>query len=151
MEPSERLTAESAMSHPWLAAPCTSTLDSSFPVESPIYNTPVSPVRTPSSGFPSPTKDLLPSVRGRFNARKMFIKAVDVVKVINKLNGSPNASHIQLNLNNASRSPAPSALPSMVNLADTTKSRGTSALNLAVSEMKLQNKEESQSQSDENK
>jgi serine/threonine protein kinase len=149
VEPSERLTAELAMSHPWLAAPCTSTLDASFPVESPIYNTPVSPTPTPSSGFPSPTKDLLPSVLGRFNARKMFFKAVDVVKAINKLNGSPNGSHVQLNLNNATRSPAPSALPSMVHLADTAKSRGTSALNLAVSGMTLERTHKSKSESDE--
>ncbi len=142
IEPTERLTAELALAHPWLAAPCTSTLDSAFPVESPIYNTPVSPLPRASPGFPSPTKDLLPSVRGRFNARKMFFKAVDVVKAINKLTHSPNASNVQLNLNNATRSPAPSALPSMVHLADGAKSRGTSALNLAASGLSVRDKQE---------
>ncbi|KAJ3273029.1 hypothetical protein HK104_004349 [Borealophlyctis nickersoniae] len=63
VDPHKRLTAHQALAHPWLRNRST-----------------------------TPSTNLLPNVRERFNARRMFRKAVDVVKAVNKLAHSPNGS-----------------------------------------------------------
>ncbi|KAI8901071.1 kinase-like domain-containing protein [Globomyces pollinis-pini] len=59
VNPSKRLTVDEALNHPWL-------VDANF----------------------GSCKDLLPAVKSGFNARKMFRKAIDVVKAVNKLSAS---------------------------------------------------------------
>ncbi|KNC97017.1 CAMK/CAMK1 protein kinase [Spizellomyces punctatus DAOM BR117] len=71
VDPHERMTARQALAHPWLR----------------MYQAPVDP-ETPQT----PNVDLLPHVRERFNARRMFRKAIDVVKAVNKLAHSPHGS-----------------------------------------------------------
>lgn len=75
VNPHERMTARQALAHPWIR----------------MYQHPNDP-ETPQT----PNVDLLPHVRERFNARRMFRKAIDVVKAVNKLAHSPqgSANHI---------------------------------------------------------
>lgn len=60
VDTTKRMTIGDALKHPWLD----------------------------SSAAQYPHKDLLPKVSAGFDARKMFRKAVDVVKAINKLSAS---------------------------------------------------------------
>lgn len=77
MDPSKRLTAEDALKHDWLNPQRVSTISN---------------------------KDLLPVVRSGFDARKMFKKAFDVVRAVNKLShtnlnaGSRNPSQVNITL-----------------------------------------------------
>ena len=142
LDPSQRLTAAEALKHPWMdpafftevQVPAPEMVDTPMAMETPVYNTPVTAF---SGKFPSPTKDLLPNVRERFNARRTFIKAVDVVKAVHKLSHSPHVSHVDLGFadKDKSRSPgpgttanslapslAPSAQHSMANLVSATAS-----------------------------
>ncbi|KAI9006181.1 kinase-like domain-containing protein [Gaertneriomyces semiglobifer] len=68
VNPKERMTARQALQHPWL-------LMHPHGVPAPV----------------TPKVDLMPTVRERFNARQTFRKAVDVVKAVNKLAGSPRS------------------------------------------------------------
>ncbi|KAJ3052362.1 hypothetical protein HK097_006457 [Rhizophlyctis rosea] len=74
VDPHKRLTSREALQHPWLKR---------FETEQ---------TKQPAAA-PSPQTDLLPNVRDRFNARRMFRKAVDVVKAVNKLANSPNGTN----------------------------------------------------------
>ena len=77
VDPSKRLTAEDALKTSWLNPQRVST----------VVN-----------------KDLLPVVRSGFDARKMFKKAFDVVRAVNKLShsnlfpGSRNPSQVNINV-----------------------------------------------------
>ncbi|KAI0223774.1 Calcium/calmodulin-dependent protein kinase type I, partial [Massospora cicadina] len=72
VDPEQRLTAQQALSHPWLAAvkgDIASGQEADAIDNSIILN----------------ESDLLPAVRENFNARKTFHKAVGLVKAINKI------------------------------------------------------------------
>ncbi|KAI8925404.1 kinase-like domain-containing protein [Entophlyctis helioformis] len=71
VDPTKRLTARQALEHPWLKA-----------------------VEKGSGG----SHDLFPQLRKGFDGRRMFRKAIDVVKAVNKLSHSPSASRTQLNV-----------------------------------------------------
>ncbi|KAJ3101988.1 hypothetical protein HDU97_000901 [Phlyctochytrium planicorne] len=75
-----RLTARRALAHPWLAQ--------------------LVPMQTEEGAPQQPTRvrtvDLLPNVKARFDAKRMFKKAIGVVKAINKLAHSPNVSQENL-------------------------------------------------------
>ena len=86
MNPNERLTAEQAFSHEWFHI--LESYPASTIYESPIYNTPVSPS--------PPVKDLYPKVKEGLTAKKIFGKAVDVIKAVNKLAAGISKSHIHL-------------------------------------------------------
>ena len=90
VDPHKRLTAREALQHPWLKR---------FEAE---------PTRQPAAA-PAPQTDLLPNVRDRFNARKMFRKAVDVVKAVNKLANSPNGTNGHNSANSSVDDVPPSA------------------------------------------
>ncbi|ORX85496.1 Pkinase-domain-containing protein [Basidiobolus meristosporus CBS 931.73] len=68
VDPSRRLTAKQALEHPWLR-----DLAVAPPTESQL--------------------DLLPNIRKNFNARRMFRKAIDVVKVVNNLKNFSRRAH----------------------------------------------------------
>jgi calcium/calmodulin-dependent protein kinase I len=71
VDPSKRMTAAQCLKHPWL-----------HPSRESVTN-----------------KDLLPHIRQGFNARRMFRKAVDVVKAVHKLSQSNlSLSKSKLNL-----------------------------------------------------
>ncbi|KAI8848711.1 putative calmodulin-dependent protein kinase type 1 [Chytridium lagenaria] len=90
VEAGGRLTAKQALRHPWLAQ--------------------LDPVPTADGAQPTRvrTVDLLPNVKARFDAKRMFKKAIGVVKAINKLAQSPNVS--QENLASAAMSVDDAAL-----------------------------------------
>ncbi|ORX89155.1 Pkinase-domain-containing protein [Basidiobolus meristosporus CBS 931.73] len=71
VNPNERLTAQQALEHPWLR----------------------DLARTNGQRTPEEQRDLLPNIRENFNARRMFRKAVDVVKLVNNLKNKRNSSH----------------------------------------------------------
>lgn len=58
IDPAKRMTAREALEHPWLTAE---------------HTQPTSPV--------DEARDLLPNVRGNFNARRTFKRAVDMVRL----------------------------------------------------------------------
>lgn len=58
IDPAKRMTAHEALEHPWLTSE---------------HTQPTSPT--------DEAQDLLPSVRGNFNARRTFKKAVDLVRL----------------------------------------------------------------------
>ena len=127
LNPSERLTAQQAFDHPWLQKSSSATLESPMKTESPLYNTPIAPDQPSTSGCGSggsPTKDLLPELRDRFNARKGPVqKVLDVAKAIEKLvthdDSLKTSPPPPLNLDHSSKSPASASQnPSMLNLSE---------------------------------
>lgn len=86
VDPSGRLTAEQALSHEWFHI--LDTYPDSPIKESPIYNTPVSP--NPQ------IKDLFPKVKEGLSTRKVFGKALDMMKAVNKLASGITKSQIHL-------------------------------------------------------
>ncbi|KAL2917609.1 Calcium/calmodulin-dependent protein kinase type I [Polyrhizophydium stewartii] len=75
VDPAARMTAKQALAHPWLS-------------KSGV----VPEVQSAAN------KNLLPKVIKGFDARRVFRKAIDVVKAVNKLSHSPSASRSQLNV-----------------------------------------------------
>ncbi|EGF78275.1 hypothetical protein BATDEDRAFT_17461 [Batrachochytrium dendrobatidis JAM81] len=73
VDSSRRFTARQALAHPWLSTAA------KVPTMTHVSN-----------------KDLFPQVLKGFDARRMFRKAIDVVKAINKLSSTPSASRTQL-------------------------------------------------------
>ncbi|KAJ3195399.1 hypothetical protein HK101_000366 [Irineochytrium annulatum] len=85
VDSTNRLTARQALAHPWLAQ--------------------LDPMPT-EDGQEQPTRvrtvDLLPNVKARFDAKRMFKKAIGVVKAINKLaGGGEGKSHESLHTTSA--------------------------------------------------
>ncbi|KAJ3216033.1 hypothetical protein HDU67_009993 [Dinochytrium kinnereticum] len=86
VEAADRLTAKQALKHQWLAQ--------------------LDPMPTEDGQQPTRvrTVDLLPNVKARFDAKRMFKKAIGVVKAINKLAQSPNVSQENLAISSSAMS-----------------------------------------------
>ncbi|KAJ1328718.1 hypothetical protein BSLG_009953 [Batrachochytrium salamandrivorans] len=98
VDPGHRLTAKQALAHPWLAS-----------------------IGVVPSMTHATNKDLLPHVMKGFDARRMFRKAVDVVKAINKLSQTPSASKIRLAQSTALPTSTPSLSMSTLHLNTSTE------------------------------
>jgi serine/threonine protein kinase len=98
VDPKKRLNSEEALNHSWFNI--LEPYPDSTITESPVYNTPVSPN--------PPVKDLLPTVEKGLNTRKLFGKALDMMKAVNKLAAGISKSHIHLGTDEAA-SPTPAS------------------------------------------